>query len=51
MMEFLERMSDQADCYFVDLYVRMSNELATKMYESMGYTVYRRVVEYYGELF
>ena len=32
-MEFLERMSDQAECYFVDLYVRMSNDLATGMYE------------------
>jgi len=48
MMEFLERMSDQADCYFVDLYVRMSNDLATGMYENMDYTVYRRVIDYYG---
>ena len=48
MMEFLERMSDQAECYFIDLYVRMSNDLATTMYESMGYTVFRRVIDYYG---
>lgn len=26
MMQLLEKMSDLADCYFVDLYVRMSNE-------------------------
>ncbi|KAL7010067.1 N-alpha-acetyltransferase 20 [Cystobasidiomycetes sp. EMM_F5] len=48
MMEFLENMSDVADCYFVDLYVRMSNELAISMYERMGYTVFRRVRDYYG---
>lgn len=41
-------MSDQADCYFVDLYVRISNDLATGMYESMNYSVFRTVVDYYG---
>lgn len=33
--------------YFVDLFVRPSNETAVGMYESMGYDVYRRVSEYY----
>lgn len=26
MMQLLEKVSEQAQCYFVDLYVRMSNE-------------------------
>lgn len=34
--------------YFVDLFVRESNTNALKMYESMGYTVYRRVLDYYS---
>jgi N-terminal acetyltransferase B complex catalytic subunit len=34
----------------VDLYVRCNNALAIKMYEGMGYSVYRRVREYYGNL-
>lgn len=33
--------------YFVDLYVRCSNYIAIKMYEGMGYSVYRRVRMYY----
>ncbi|CAD6572706.1 MAG: N-terminal acetyltransferase [Cyphobasidiales sp. Tagirdzhanova-0007] len=48
MTELLEKVSDQAGCYFVDLYVRMSNETAVTMYEHMGYTVFRRVREYYS---
>ena len=34
--------------YFVDLFVRESNSNAIKMYEGMGYSVYRRVLEYYS---
>lgn len=34
--------------YFVDLYVRVSNAVAIKMYEGFGYTVYRRVIGYYS---
>jgi N-terminal acetyltransferase B complex catalytic subunit len=51
MMKFLERASD--DVYrgrFVDLYVRCANETAIAMYEGFGYSVYRRVREYYGSL-
>ncbi|KAJ7053360.1 N-acetyltransferase [Mycena amicta] len=36
--------------YFVDLYVRCTNDLAIAMYEAMGYSVYRRVREYYVSL-
>jgi len=48
MMRLLERMSDFQQAYFVDLYVRMSNDLAVSMYSSLGYSVYRRVVDYYS---
>lgn len=34
--------------YFVDLFVRESNTQAIAMYRKMGYTVYRRVLEYYS---
>lgn len=48
-MDELERVTNSVyGGYFVDLYVRVSNEIAVRMYEGMGYTVYRRVVEYYS---
>lgn len=34
----------------MDLYVRCANTVAITMYEGMGYSVYRRVREYYGNL-
>jgi len=48
MMNLLERISDEVyHGYFVDLYVRCNNKIAISMYERMGYSVYRRVKEYY----
>ncbi|QRV89510.1 GNAT family acetyltransferase [Ceratobasidium sp. AG-Ba] len=48
MMDYLEAVSDKLhNGYFVDLYVRCSNHVAINMYEGMGYSVYRRVKEYY----
>lgn len=35
-------------CYFVDLFVRVSNKVAVDMYNKLGYTVYRTVLEYYS---
>lgn len=35
------------DCYFVDLFVRVSNSVAISMYRKFGYTVYRTVLGYY----
>ena len=35
-------------CFFVDLFVRVSNKVAVAMYNKLGYTVYRRVLEYYS---
>lgn len=31
----------------MDLFVRVSNLPAIRMYEKLGYTVYRRILEYY----
>jgi len=51
MMSFLELVSDELyKGFFVDLYVRCANKLAIDMYEGFGYSVYRRVREYYGNL-
>lgn len=33
--------------YFVDLFVRVSNKVAIKMYQQLEYIVYRTVLEYY----
>ncbi|CCX33861.1 acyl-CoA N-acyltransferase [Pyronema domesticum] len=49
MMDELERITDDTyKGYFVDLYVRVSNELAIGMYERLGYSVYRTVIDYYS---
>jgi len=51
MMSTLEHVSDKGyDTFFVDLYVRCNNHVAIEMYEGLGYSVYRRVKEYYGNL-
>ncbi|KAK7030383.1 N-alpha-acetyltransferase 20 [Paramarasmius palmivorus] len=51
MMSLLELVSDEGyGGFFVDLYVRCANNIAIEMYEGMGYSVYRRVREYYGSL-
>ncbi|KAI1722396.1 acetyltransferase (GNAT) family domain-containing protein [Ditylenchus destructor] len=47
-MENLEKISESKNCYFVDLFVRVSNETACKMYTNLGYIVYRRILEYYS---
>lgn len=47
LMRLLEKASEVQEAWFVDLYVRVSNEKAVKMYEGMGYSVYRTVVGYY----
>jgi len=51
MMNLLEMVSDETyKGFFVDLYVRCANTVAIDMYEGLGYSVYRRVREYYGNL-
>ncbi|XP_005102774.1 N-alpha-acetyltransferase 20 [Aplysia californica] len=48
LMNGLEEISERKRCYFVDLFVRVSNKVAVAMYEKLGYSVYRRVLEYYS---
>ena len=44
MMNLLEMVSDETyKGWFVDLYVRCTNQVAIKMYEGLVYSVYRRV--------
>ncbi|XP_069117366.1 LOW QUALITY PROTEIN: N-alpha-acetyltransferase 20-like [Argopecten irradians] len=48
LMNILEEISEKKHCYFVDLFVRVSNKVAVEMYNKLGYGVYRRVIEYYS---
>ncbi|KAG0168697.1 N-terminal acetyltransferase, partial [Apophysomyces sp. BC1015] len=49
MMHLLEEVSEKAyDAWFVDLYVRVTNAVAIGMYRKFGYSVYRRVRDYYS---
>ena len=49
MMDELESISEKVQAgYFVDLFVRKSNVNAIAMYEGLGYTVYREVLDYYS---
>ena len=51
MISLLELVSDETyKGFFVDLYVRCTNTVAIDMYEGLGYSVFRRVREYYGSL-
>ncbi|KAJ1840849.1 histone-binding protein, partial [Coemansia sp. RSA 486] len=48
LMQFLEDASEKTyNCYFVDLFVRPSNEIAIEMYRNLGYTLFRQVIDYY----
>ncbi|EGV64271.1 hypothetical protein CANTEDRAFT_113895 [Yamadazyma tenuis ATCC 10573] len=47
---FLENIvnKDPDNTLFIDLFVRVTNTLALQLYEKLGYSIYRRVVGYYG---
>lgn len=48
LMGLLESASSNSyKAYFVDLFVRPSNQIAIGMYEGLGYSVYRKVDKYY----
>ena len=49
LSQALERSGDEYDAWFVDLFVRKSNRIAQALYTGMGYSVYRRVLEYYSD--
>lgn len=40
-----EGKKDCVDAWFTDLFVRCNNHRAVEMYEKLGYSVFRRVVE------
>ncbi|KAL8948131.1 MAG: hypothetical protein Q9222_005655 [Ikaeria aurantiellina] len=45
----LDRACEEENAWFMDLFVRVSNQTAINMYKKMGYSVYRRVVDYYSD--
>ncbi|KAL8877515.1 MAG: hypothetical protein Q9198_004483 [Flavoplaca austrocitrina] len=45
----LDQACEQENAWFMDLFVRVSNKTAINMYKGMGYSVYRRVVDYYSD--
>lgn len=49
LMAVLESVSHRTyDAFFVDLFVRKSNDVGINMYKKMGYVIYRRVLQYYS---
>lgn len=49
LTEQLEAAAEANDSWFIDLFVRKSNDKAITFYRSMGYTVFRVVKDYYGD--
>ncbi|MCL4142603.1 UNVERIFIED_CONTAM: hypothetical protein GTU68_002842 [Idotea baltica] len=48
LMAILEDISEKKRCYFVDLFVRVSNLVAISMYKKLGYIIFRTVLQYYS---
>ena len=46
LMELLEEISERNGGFFVDLFIRVSNQVTVSMYKQLGYSVYRTVIEY-----
>lgn len=47
MIELAQVSEFVHNAYFVDLFVRKTNQVAQDMYHRLGYIVYRRVLNYY----
>ncbi|KAI5195183.1 acyl-CoA N-acyltransferase [Aureobasidium subglaciale] len=45
----LESIGNRQNAWFVDLFVRVENTAAIELYKKMGYSVYRRIVDYYND--
>ncbi|KAF2863457.1 acyl-CoA N-acyltransferase [Piedraia hortae CBS 480.64] len=45
----LEKVGDEEECWFVDLFVRVENYQAIGLYKKLGYSVYRRIKDYYSD--
>ena len=51
LMSILETVCDRYyHAYFVDLFVRPSNKSAQIMYNKLGYTLYRQIINYYSTI-
>ena len=49
LLDHFEKVSEEVHfCYFADLYVRVTNEVAIEMYKKRGYEVFRIVKGYYS---
>ena len=48
LMKYLEDTTIRHNGFFVDLFVRKSNEVAIGMYQGMNYNIYRTVTNYYS---
>ena len=49
LMNYLEEITiKRHNAWFVDLFVRASNDVAVGMYQNLGYSLFRRVKNYYG---
>ncbi|KAJ4456651.1 putative N-terminal acetyltransferase B complex catalytic subunit NAA20 [Paratrimastix pyriformis] len=48
LMHYIACMGEIQKCFFVDLYVRASNKAGVGMYNSLGYIIYRTVLQYYS---
>jgi len=48
LMNGLEEISEKKRCFFVDLFMRVSNTVAHQLYSKLGYIVYRTVLDYYS---
>lgn len=50
LMQRLEEISAKIhNCYFMDLFVRPSNDIAVNFYRRLGYVVFRILPKYYGD--
>jgi N-terminal acetyltransferase B complex catalytic subunit len=45
----LETIGNRENAWFVDLFVRVENTAAIELYKKMGYSVYRRIIDYYND--
>lgn len=48
LMQVLEEVSDKFNCYFVDLFVRSTNDVAVSFYKKLDYEIYQIVKGYYS---
>jgi N-terminal acetyltransferase B complex catalytic subunit len=46
-MDYLEQVSEKYDSWYVDLFVRPSNNVAVNLYKMLGYDIYQTVSKYY----